>query len=378
MRFTSAGAPICRSADKSVIADRDEAEMAKILGIAVVLVATSAAACNLKTSTLSPTAPTSGGSPGTSTGSLTGTWSSQAFTIPTASSCGNFQWNVTNQVASSLAGTFSATCADGIGITGEASGQLINSTSASITVKGTAVGVPVISTCDFNLSGTGTLSDNSTSLSVPYTGTTCLGPVHGTEVLHKNAPAPAPPASPPAPVPPQPSGPSDAIDLSQAAVYNSPPDIANWPITGAISSVQFAPGPSGVSFQFGQQNSWPDYTPPGWNGPLQYTVWALVNINGRWDTSGFIQMWRGRPGTGAGITVNNDFSRNWAYDGRWGPMNGYQPRVGEQMGFFLSAGNARGDTTVTSVQERTNVVMVTLPPGDNSLFAFALGRMRLP
>ena len=85
-------------------------------------------------------------------------------------------------------------------------------------------------------------------------------------------------------------------------------------------------------------------------------------------------MWRGRPGTGAAITYNNDFSRNWAYDGRWGPMYGYQPQVGEQMGFFLSAGNARGVTTVTSLRERTNVVAVSLPPGDNGVFSFSLDR----
>jgi hypothetical protein len=153
-------------------------------------------------------------------------------------------------------------------------------------------------------------------------------------------------------------------------VYNSPPDVASWPITGGISSVQFAHGTTGISFVFPQQNTWPDYTPPGWNGPLQYTVWAVLKINGRWDMSGIVQMWRGRPGTGATITVNNDFSRNWAYDSRWGPLYGYQPVVGEQMGFFCSAGDARGVGTVTSVRERTNVVLITLPPGDLGVFTF--------
>jgi FG-GAP-like repeat/FG-GAP repeat len=166
--------------------------------------------------------------------------------------------------------------------------------------------------------------------------------------------------------------PRDAINLSQATVYNSPDDIASWPVTGAITTVTMQPTGSavaGLSFAFSTQNTWPDYAPPGWSGPLEYTVWAVVKINGQWNTSGFIQMWRGRPSTGAPILT--DFARNWAYDpGRWGPMAGYQPQVGEQMGFFLSAGNARGDRTVTSVRERTNVVLVPLPANDTGVFTF--------
>jgi hypothetical protein len=83
-------------------------------------------------------------------------------------------------------------------------------------------------------------------------------------------------------------------------------------------------------------------------------------------------MWRGRGSTGAPILA--EFARNWAYDARWGPIAGYQPHAGELMGFFLSAGNARGVTTVTSLRERTNVVVVPLPPGDNGSFAFSLAR----
>ena len=185
--------------------------------------------------------------------------------------------------------------------------------------------------------------------------------------------------TPPAPVvTPPPSGggpvgpaPNDAINLGTAAVYNSPPDIASWPATATITRLTMSSS-AGLSFEFSHSNRWPDVIPPGFTGPLQYTVWAVVNVGGRWNTSGFIQMWRGRPSTGAPIIA--EFARNWAYDSRWGPMNGYQPRVGEQMGFFLSAGNARGQTDVSSVRERTNVVMVSLPAGDNGSFTFALGR----
>jgi len=163
----------------------------------------------------------------------------------------------------------------------------------------------------------------------------------------------------------------DMIDLSQVRVYNSPADVASWPITHAITALHmrpsFTPKP-GLTFESNALNVWPDYWPPGWDGPLQYTVWAVVRINGVWYTSGFIQMWRGRGNTGGPILT--DFAPNWAYDSRWGPMAGHQPVPGEQMGFFLTAGNARGVGTVTSVRERTNVVLVSLPAGDLGDFAF--------
>jgi len=190
------------------------------------------------------------------------------------------------------------------------------------------------------------------------------------------------PAPPPPVVQPPPTGggggsgggacsASDQMNLGSAHVYNSPPDIASWPATGCITQLTMDPS-AGLSFQFTTYNSWPDYQPPGWDGPLEYTVWAVVNQGGTWNTSGFIQMWRGRASTGGPILSN--FANNWAYDARWGPMAGYQPHAGEQMGFFLSAGNARGVTTVTSVRERTNVVVVPLPGGDSGSFTFSVAR----
>jgi len=162
--------------------------------------------------------------------------------------------------------------------------------------------------------------------------------------------------------------PRDAIDMSQVTVYNSPADVGSWPATTAISTLSMS-RPNGLSFAFDALATWPDYLPPGWDGPLEYTVWAVVNINGRWYASGFIQMWRDRASTGAPILT--DFARNWVYDARWGPMMGHQPVVGEQMGFFVTAGNARGVTTVTSLRERSNVVMVSLPANDTGVFTFA-------
>lgn len=178
----------------------------------------------------------------------------------------------------------------------------------------------------------------------------------------------------------------DAIDLSQAVVVNSPPDVASWRISSRVESMLMSPegaAEPGIMMHFQSRATWPNYTPPGWDGPIQYTIWAGVFINGRWHVSGFIQMWRERPATGApiltigpGCTVNN-FACNWAYDGRWGAMAGYQPRAGEAMIFFATAGNARGVNTVTSVRERTNVVLVNLPANDSQFWNFPLNQTDL-
>ena len=172
--------------------------------------------------------------------------------------------------------------------------------------------------------------------------------------------------------------PRDAIDMSQVVVYNSPADIASWPVTGAITQVNIDPtlGVYATSSKVSAPYSSPPPLAGQWPQPatgpsqgLQYTLWAVVEISGTWYASGFIQMWIGRPGTGA-KPIGTDWSQNWAYSSRWGPMSSYVPTPGSQMGFFLSAGNARGQTDVTTVRERTNVVLVTLPANETGVFTF--------
>jgi hypothetical protein len=133
--------------------------------------------------------------------SILGTWASEALTPPSPSSCSNFQLHVTSQTATSLAGDFSATCAGGLTLSGSASGQL-SGTNVTVNVAGNA-SLPNTPSCHFDLVGNGTI-ENADTLRIPYTGITCLGPVRGTEVLRRPAPAspPAPPAAPePAPAP---------------------------------------------------------------------------------------------------------------------------------------------------------------------------------
>jgi hypothetical protein len=180
---------------------------------------------------------------------------------------------------------------------------------------------------------------------------------------------------------------TDAIDLRQAVVHDSPADVADWPVTVRISRLTMRPGglqPDGLAFETAAAipDAW-NYHVPGWGDPgrtcpadgcVLYTVWAVAKVRAHWHAAGFIQMWKGRPSTGAPIL--SDFHKNWAYaHDRWGDLNEYIPHEGDWMGFFLTAGNARHVGGATSVRERSNVVMVRLPAGDSGAIDFG-GRIR--
>lgn len=162
----------------------------------------------------------------------------------------------------------------------------------------------------------------------------------------------------------------DAIDLHTAIIHSSPGDIATWAIRAPITRLTMRPGPDrGLTLDSEARGIWPDYTPPGWDGPLQYTVWAGCRIAEQWHLAAFIQMWRTRPSTGAAILQY--WNSDWAYDrNRWGAMVQYRPKAGDEMVFLLSAGNARGMQGPTSLRERTNVVKVELPANDDGVFDF--------
>ena len=136
------------------------------------------------------------------TSSLVGPWASKSVAaLPSSDTCGNFQYQITSQTANSIAGTFSGVCGDGIAISGLASGQL-NGTSVPLTVTGNATLPNSPIPCAFTLSGTGTVEDNGNTLRIPFSGTTCLGPVSGVEVLRRPQAPAQPPLGAPNPVSP--------------------------------------------------------------------------------------------------------------------------------------------------------------------------------
>jgi hypothetical protein len=152
-----------------------------ILSFVTALAITAGAACfDFKTSA-TPTGPTN-----TTSQALSGTWSG-VQSLPGASgsladACVNFQWSVTQISGTSGSGTFSATCLGNIQVSGSASATLTGSTlNWSANASGTINGQTV---CAIALTGTATLEANN-RIRIPYSGTTCLGPVSGTEIIQR-------------------------------------------------------------------------------------------------------------------------------------------------------------------------------------------------
>jgi len=332
------------------------------------------AACGFKSAS-NITAPTTTG--GQTTGGsdaalLVGIWQSNLLPggIPDASACGNFQFQVTSQTGSSIAGTFFGSCAGGLTISGTGNGQL-NGTTVTLNISGSGTGLPGLPLCTFALTANGPIQDEGYTLPLSYAGTTCLGPVHGSEVLHRPRPAAAPPEPPPAsaPAPPPPPSipPGDAI-LRSATIYASARDVASWPATATITLLDF--NANGVRVDFTKKTGvgrWPDVVPPGWDGPLQYTLWMVVNVNGQWATAGGVEYWYGLDRSGGPPSM---FAQNWYYNPQvWGPLATHQPSVGEEVGFVVTAGDQRAKD-VSPVRERSNVVIVPFPSNSGAIYQF--------
>lgn len=183
--------------------------------------------------------------------------------------------------------------------------------------------------------------------------------------------APAPSPTEPAPEP-SPAADEDAIDLSQAVIHNSPQDVARWAKTATIKTLDLAR--SGVHIDFTKRDgpgSWPDVPFLTPREDLQYTLWILLKIDGRWHASGCIQYWRGLERNGG---PPDEYAKNWYYAAdRWGPMTGRQPRPGEEVGFMVAAGDHRNNGAVV-VKERSNVVVVPFPTASGRTFNFTVPR----
>lgn len=169
------------------------------------------------------------------------------------------------------------------------------------------------------------------------------------------------------------TAPPVAIDLHDVIIHDNPANVADWPISCTITRLEFRA--DGVYVEFAKKDGdgrWPDITPPGWDGPLQYTLGFVELIDGQWHGSAAMQYWYGLDVQGGNVAIDNQVAINWYYDGRWGEMAGYQPALGETIGVFVVAGNLRGvtDGSQSPVQERTDVVVVPFPGADGAVHDF--------
>ena len=115
--------------------------------------------------------------------SLMGSWTS-AQLIPTPSTCTDFKWTVSEQSASAAKGSFSATCPGDLKFTGTAQGTMVTPASQITWSADAVASAPGLTSCALKLSGTALIGVDS--ISIPYSGDTCLGRVSGIETLKKH------------------------------------------------------------------------------------------------------------------------------------------------------------------------------------------------
>jgi hypothetical protein len=161
------------------------------------------------------------------------------------------------------------------------------------------------------------------------------------------------------------------FDLSAAQIVNAP-DVRQWPITAALTQISFDGSMTSVAFtKKNGPGRWPDITPKGWDGPLQYTLWLFLQVDAHWVGSGFIQFWNGREGSGSPSDpdVPSVYHKNWYYAERWRPINGHGPiQPGEKIGLMVTSGNARDSGGPFGPSERSNVVVIAAT--DRGVFDF--------
>lgn len=132
--------------------------------------------------TTTPTGSNNSGGAATPASAFSGAWGSSSIAGLPIGNCADLKWLITEQSASSVAGTVSATCQGGTTVSANLTGQLKSESAIDLTAKGTivALGIP----CAFDLTGVGTRQSND-SMKLDYTGTYCLGTVSGTENLSR-------------------------------------------------------------------------------------------------------------------------------------------------------------------------------------------------
>jgi hypothetical protein len=159
----------------------------QLSSVLALLAATAACGVERTSTVLGPTGTST--TTKSSTPSLLGTWvvqgasapssTASAVTVPDFSSCSNFTWSITTQTATEASGRFSAECGTGLVFSGTITGRLGGATIPIVVTGTLARGSDG---CPFSLTGEGTPVD-SVTFHITYSGTTCLGPLQGSNTL---------------------------------------------------------------------------------------------------------------------------------------------------------------------------------------------------
>jgi hypothetical protein len=157
------------------------------------------------------------------------------------------------------------------------------------------------------------------------------------------------------------------FNFATAKMWDNPQDVAVWPETTRITSVEFTGNAMRVDFDRREgSNRWPDQVPPGFAGPLQYTLGMCRFVQNDWHCSAVVEFWYGR--SLDDTAPPSRFWREWWYDGaRWGPLATNPPQEGDLVGVYVGAGDLRGRSwtraTCPGICERSNIVFVPFTTG---------------
>jgi hypothetical protein len=182
---------------------------------------------------------------------------------------------------------------------------------------------------------------------------------------------PVPPTTPtpPDPTPPEPVPPqsADAFDLSAAIVASGDcPAVAHLPILASMARITLtdvASDGQGFAMDFPGRDTWPGVIPPGWDGPINHTLWIAERIGGTWYVLPIKEALHDYCTLGP-ILHPGQIPDNLTYFAQ-PPMFGYQPAPYEQIGFFATTGDTRRmNLQPLTGAGRTNVVLVPFGPGE--------------
>jgi hypothetical protein len=204
-------------------------------------------------------------------------------------------------------------------------------------------------------------AQNGTSDPVRFDGTADVM-VTVTRIPFAVGAAPAPEPLPPDPNPLPPS--HDAIDLSAAIVASGDcPSVAHLPILGTMSLISLIDSDQGFAMNFPGRDTWPGVIPPGWDGAINHTLWIAERVNGTWYVLPIKEALHDYCTLGP-ILNPGQIPQNLTYYAQ-APMQGYQPRPAEQIGFFATTGDTRRmNLQPPYAAGRTNVVLVPFTAGD--------------
>jgi hypothetical protein len=167
---------------------------------------------------------------------------------------------------------------------------------------------------------------------------------------------------------------SQSFNFSTAKFWDTPPDLGDWPETAKITAIDFTGDAMVVDFDRRDgANRWPDQIPPGFSGPLEYTLGMCRFVEGGWHCAGIVEFWYDRPLDQT--APPSRFWREWWYDGaRWGPLATNPPAEGELVGVFVGSGDLRGRTwtraTCPGVCERSNIQFVPFIMNSTASFRY--------